>query len=619
MYVKINFRNSTGDELFFVNRKIEYFFDVWSAIFDNFLKEELHIGLRFESHRSLISKMEDQIEYNRDYACKNLVYYANASIFDQNRIISKARPVKLRVQKLRSLTKKGCSIHECKKILDGLKNFLFKKHNYSNLLCGDLYKILNNNSRFNNSDKADLQLLANCLVSELYHAGYSMSSIRNMPHILLLRSDINRFPWDKSINDFESEDDYGQYCQGRFLSFNLHTLVRGIYNFINQNLEKGYILFKIDGLILEQPPEIKIGDVLFYNPRNDQKVVKGNWRNNDYLSKVELFVYGNDSDRASSGCNALVPIKFRKRKSDRRSVDVIRAYRKVAQALPYLSYISDKYSKGRQVFPSVNFSQHIFLSREMTPPEVSLGSLIDEEINLAIDDKDKLKEYEALQKFFLESLNYDNPSHRIVMDLFLEVRKQDSYVWYFDFGQLWSCWEALFKEYKGETKFDSIQSFLIHSYHKNIDRRYIDKALWSMRSSLQRQEILSEQHYYFLDDAELNLLGLSDQLNIKKFEKNAQAVLGRHRSQMVQDESEVVLSYLRSRQTFFNELDRWIKYSTKEVYLARNLKFHARHDNDFTYGKLKNDFLWISLKGIIEISREVKKYKNRDVYSFVNR
>ncbi len=58
MYIKVRFKDSNGDILTHVSRKVEYVMDVWKAIISTYESEEIDVGLSFESHRSLLLKMQ---------------------------------------------------------------------------------------------------------------------------------------------------------------------------------------------------------------------------------------------------------------------------------------------------------------------------------------------------------------------------------------------------------------------------------------------------------------------------------------------------------------------------------------------------------------------------------
>jgi len=61
------------------------------------------------------------------------------------------------------------------------------------------------------------------------------------------------------------------------------------------------------------------------------------------------------------------------------------------------------------------------------------------------------------------------------------------------------------------------------------------------------------------------------------------------------------------RARFYLQIDQWIENTVEEVYLARNLHFHSKHENDFVTMRLKKDYIKLSLVSLMMILRLVKK------------
>lgn len=615
MYIKIRFKDSSGDVLAHVSRKVEYVMDVWKAIISSYESEEIDVGLSFESHRSLLMKMQDQLDYNYQYCYKWINKYISKKIFDRDALISKHRPIRWRVKRLRSLSGNNDETKkEMGKLINGMSKFLFQRYSYGSLLNGELYEILNKNSPVKPEDLSNLNFLVNALLVELYYAGYSLNFIKNIPELVLMRLGPDKFPWGielEGLNELSKK----QYIDNECQKFNLHTIVKGIQNLLDLEQEDGYVVFRVNGVELIDPEEIVVDKVIFYNPQCITKMNLGKWNQNEAMRKIELFQLLPEkfNDVLPSTCNAIYPITFRVIEKERRSIDLHRAYREINKALPLLEHISHKYSKRRKISPSIQLEQRILLRQDYSPPEVGLAGLIPIEKAVLISEDEDKEEFFFAKAFYIDNLNTKIIFQKHLLDLYLELRRQEIHEWSHGYGDLWSMWEVLFVKGTSDEKKQRLTEIHKRCYKKYLEELYISRTLQGLKWDLEESQIFNGEHYHYLDSKTLNNIGLGEKISKTKFNRHVDDLLP-NSPILLQLKAEAIKLFEFDKARFYDQVNKWIENTVEEIYIARNLHYHSKHENDFVTMRLKKDYIKLCLVSLMMILRLVEK--NRRIKNF---
>ncbi len=84
IFRKINyFDTNSGKSVCCINKRLEYFHNYWSFLFQKNSKLLFITNEKFESHRTLLKKLEDQVEYNPYNGIKRIEAIINHSYFDK--------------------------------------------------------------------------------------------------------------------------------------------------------------------------------------------------------------------------------------------------------------------------------------------------------------------------------------------------------------------------------------------------------------------------------------------------------------------------------------------------------------------------------------------------------
>ncbi|WP_156825760.1 hypothetical protein [Lewinella cohaerens] len=589
--------------------------DVWKAIISTYESEEVDVGLSFESHRSLLLKMQDQLDHNYQYSYRRIKEYASRNIFDRDTVISKYRPVRWRIERLRSLSGNNDDTkREMRKLINQISKFLFQNYSYGSLLNGELFEILRKNSPLRSRDISNLNFIVNALLVELYYAGYDLDFIKNIPELILMRLGPDKFPWGielEGLDELSKEQYINKQCQ----NFSLHTVIKGIQNLLDSEQENGYVVFRINGVELIEPEEIVVDRITFYNPQRIKKMKLGKWNEDEAMKKVELFQFLPDKfkDVLPSTCNAIYPIKFRAIEKERRSIDLHRAYREINRALPWLEHISSKYSKHRKISPSIQLEQKILLKQDFSPPEVGLAGLVPIEKKVLISKDEDKEEFYFSKEFYIDNLNTEITYQKHLLDLYFELRRQQNHEWLQGYGELWSIWEVLFVQGTAEEKKQRLTEIHVKCYRKYLEERYISRTLQGLRWNLKESQMFSGEHYHYFGSRILNKIGLGEKLSKIRFNRYIDDALP-NSPLLFRLKAEAIKLFETDKARFYLQVDQWIENTVNEVYLARNLHFHSKHENEFVTIRLKKDYIKLSLVSLMMILRLVKK--NRRIRSF---
>lgn len=608
MYIKIRFKDSNGDLLTHVSRKVEYVMDVWKAIISTYESEEIDVGLSFESHRSLLLKMEDQLDHNYQYCYGRIKKYASMRIFDKDAVISKHRPIRWRIERLRDISGNNDGTKsEMRKLVNHISKFLFKKCSYGSLLNGELFKILRKNSPLRSRDISNLNFLINALLVELYYAGYGLDFIKNIPELVLMRLGPDKFPWGTELEGLD-ELSKKQYIDDQCQNFSLYTIIKGIQNLLDSEQESGYVVFRVNGVELIEPEEIVVDRITFYNPQRIKKMKLGRWNEDEAMKKVELFQFLSNKfkDVLPSTCNAIYPIKFRVVEKERRSIDLHRAYREINKALPWVEHISSEYSEHRKVSPSIQLEQRILLKQNFSPPEVGLAGLVPIEKKVLIAKEEDKEEFYFSKEFYIDHLNTEIVYQKHLLDIYFELRRQQNHEWLQGYGDLWSIWEVLLVQGTAEEKKQRLTEIHVKCYRKYLEERYISRTLQGLRWDLTESQMFSGEHYHYFDSMTLNKIGLGEKLSKTRFYRYIDDALP-NSPILFQLKAQAMNLFKTDRARFYLQIDQWIENTVEEVYIARNLHFHSKHENDFVTMRLKKDYIKLSLVSLMMILRLVKK------------
>ncbi len=596
-----------------VKLKVECFWHYWDFLFTENRDLILVNEPKFTSQLSLINKIEKHLEWNNKINLKILTKYFHQNIyFDNNNIIirtnsqlsEKIRLLKRKIEKLNG----KLNLNERKDLLKHfgyLKEDFFNSSNLSNVLIEDLVKIIFNHKDLNIQVKTDLKFLCNSIIDILVLRGYSLKFISGLlSNTILHSSNKFNFQYKKKFIDFNSRDDWKKYVSGQYKLLTLHDRLTYLKHFLTKSKNKGFFIFKVEGVKFESEP-IEIFGLKFYNPQNnkmlnyyDTENSKQRQKNHNFYSRCELFhtnheIYNNLKAKDST-CNLIVPTEYFNEDLDHFDLfnyptkSFIEAYNKAIISFlefkRYLKSFSVEYFFDES-FSNTKISKESILVDENYNYHKSSNDIIKNEIVFKVDEIRKVMINEQLN--FKEKIKFQSSfsNHLANSNALIAEYKLENYK--FNFKSLWiECIEPYFNDTNEFINFAKKSIRIRTNFFSNY-RILLSNAL---RSGF------FYDGAYSLDESKLKKIGIED-LNVGEkiigdnLENNFELLPS---GSLLDEFKEEMRIYVNDDNRFIKKIDNWISKTVIKAYDERNIEVHYNIVDYYNDISIKKDILFIS-------------------------
>lgn len=621
MIGRINGFKINGSPVPFVDERVEYFYNYWRLIMSEGLTEVLATEVKFESHRTLLDKIENQINNNFPHSFSPVKKILEHSYLQGNNILTKKKPIQDRLKEINEYctTKKqyNNNSQEILKLVKKIQVYLLDNERYNLLLANNLVNILRINKKVTEEEKNNIKFLINAMIVELYHYGYSFKYIKKIPDIIIFRLSKEKFPYKRTLADFNYDKKaYADYIEKEQAERNLRKMLSGLINLIKYPKYPGYVIFKIDDVYLKEPSILKFGDVEFYNPSFHKKL------NEDVqpqgglatYNEFEKFSFADKPNNKPSNCNAITPINFRESSEIRRSHELIEAYQKVLQALEVITKFSKYYSQFK-IKGGIKLDNHFFVhkDRSLAGSSLSILSNVDDVFETkSLEDKKELTENLA---HYGNLYNAGSIGKKVyyILSVVCEIENREEF---FSFNKLWTGWESIMPGEKSQDRLKKLIELTQSCMRIYIKNEFMYNIAQELEFSLNVPEYFNKRMYYSLNEQYLQEIGLSKGGSLKKFKNKYLDIKKYIDNEFVNFYLDKITSYINKDSTFFEGIDSWIENVLEEVYLERNMEVHKNIRSEFGRLKLKDDFIWLSFMLINEVTRNISS-RNRNDFSQV--
>ncbi len=362
---KIQFGNTeTNETNINVSKRVEYFLHYWNFIFQKntgliFIQYE-----KFESHRSLIHKIEIQINENKSRYARRIEallikhpYFKNDNLIIRNspKVINEINTFKNNFNAIwfsKGIDDKKTNQQNqliIKTEFEKIKKLLLR--NYLNRLIKSLINQLVTNKPINKTFKDDIQFLISAVIVELYFNGFSSDYIRNLAEIIVFPQEHkNQFPYDKTFRDFGNDKESFKKYKGQTSStIKLHEQIACLKNLTDNKKyqkQKGFCVFKIDDFDFQLEESIKIWGITFYNPQRTKKVKTKIPENENIEIDFNHLVFSKPNNITNSTCNAIIKVDYRIFDWNNPVIAIHQVIRKVDKALQVLKKLKLDFVNG---------------------------------------------------------------------------------------------------------------------------------------------------------------------------------------------------------------------------------------------------------------------------------
>ncbi len=627
------FRN--GKLQTFISERFQYFHHYWETTkaHDNDIFLDT---IRFESHRSLLTRVEHQLDYNFDHSFdKFMRLFIHHKLFDHSNII--AGDPQIQSLKRTIITYLNTSPHKDKKnysthytlqiraTFGQLKSILLDQYHMK--LKKHLYKVIATNKPLNSQDKETIRFLVNAFIVELYYHDYSEEFISRIPEIIYPGHVLHEFPFKKVRSDFAKKEDYEAYVKEERKKMTLDKYLSALVNLIRRPINNGYYVFKVDGIALIEPHPIVLDEVIFYNPQNVRMLNIEHFKEDhkSHYIYAEDFYFARDGkvdETKKSRCNALIKAKYRSHENIESHNNFFQAFHKVSNTLNILTKVLNGYGGTGNAKPEVDIKNNIKLHNDKKPARYSFSIFYDHFREVKIVDQQSLT-YFTKEIGFINRINPNTRVGSILLEIISIHGKFSKSVELFNFLDLWIRWESLFKNDKEKLK-EAIQDCFYIKYKKN----YLSYVKVFLYFKIGEEYPNSGTGCWILTEQQLKQVGLEIKthqiVSTKKFKNNLNFIPNHLPIEIIKDTVAMANEFTNQSTTFFSKLNDWINNVVEDVYVERNMEVHSNIKNDLSTIRLKEDFLTISrtlFDYIVEFNlkrnpdievvlRRIKAYKN---------
>ncbi len=606
MLLRYNGFNRKGIPQKEVDKRFQYFLHYWKILKIE-RKYQFIQEVKFESHLSLLSKIEKQIKYNFKSAFSNINFlFVNHQYFSESNPLLKTKKVNNLVVKLNlHLNPSGIESRDNRKQIfkqegtrsiflkkiEQLRKILTNKNFYSFFLVDRLIKEIGTNSPIDENFKQNIKFLTNSFISLLYDFGYSAEYIFEIPNIITFNSALNKFPFEKVRNDFTTKTEFENYANKERQKMTLTKTIGALKNLLNRKYKTGYYIFKISDFCLENPKTVKIGNVEFYNPQLIRKIKQKEYHTDEEIKRIEYFSPEKKIDKNKvSKCNALVQTSIIDSNRIESPKELYDSFQQVKDSLSTLNHLSEKYSKYSKGNGFVEIDKFIRLFDDKTINTYNLGIFNSPVKHLNIDDKDYSKYFKYSIKT-INTLDQDIDFQKTLFRIKCEINKYKEEDNKFNFKELWILWDSLLS-------YEEFVQLIKNSIYIKLEINFIVETKVLLSNILDESHYLSKNKYFTLDKKQQKKHGLNfpyrriipTNLFVKQFEKINETL----EVEIIDEISKNLKLYLTEPRKFYEVVNNWIESSIKEIYIQRNMEVHHSFRDNLSRLRLKSIFMLFS-------------------------
>ena len=616
MFAKVSEFKKEDKPLRYVNERFEYFYHYWTLLFLTkiggrntssqillkpnylFLEEE-----RLESHRSLCIKINKQLDYNYSESRKNLEYLfikhpyfleSNIVLRRYSNIARKASCFRKEVANAANKDFKNSCPQVKSRIRTAFQNLesqLFRRYPYERRLATQLHKVLSINKPLDDQAKADIKFLVNAFVVELYQYGYSEDYIGRVPDTISFRDGGKDFPYEKTILDFKSKDEYQQYVKEENKKMNLGAMLDGLLKLINNRKYKGYTIFKVSGVTLDK--NRKLLGVEFYNPQTERRA------KNRYEHSIDPELFVKDSSDSSttmpgsSTCNAIVDTEFLSPYDINGSQVLRAAYRKAETSALLLGSILNKYADTTPGKFYITLQRDKCISLFDSNRIPSFNS----EIFKPLDSSNAIKFLDDKNRKWAEDeIDFFNTqTNKRVLALIRQQKILENISTEFSFKDLWTAWEGLFED---GNKREELKRVCKHAVRIYLSTNFLPKVKHFLYRNLYADEFkiffTEPSKFYLLEKSDIQSLGLhvpeGGAITVQDFKRKYKDVLSTIDFPLLQEIIDRVGTFVKTPKDYYQDVDKWLDRTIDEVCAERNLEVHNNEETSLAASNYKQLF-----------------------------
>lgn len=596
-----------------VDAKFEFFYHYW-VTFNTNNNLLFFYETRFESHRSLLKKIEDQFKYNLDQSYDKFIYlFIKHILFSPTNIIAKKASIRNKYINILSIIDPTGStperqkkrnynqnIENIKEEVKKIKSILLKREPYNMQIAKKILRILSTNTPLTSDTKNDLKFLINAMIVELYNYGYKLDYILKIPDILIFNTPHHNFPLEKTRADFSTDAKYERYKKQELKTMDLSKILSGLIHLIRRKKYNGYYVFKVDNITLDNPDPLRIGDIVFYNPQN-RSMVNSKRKSKEIKKRnkeIEDFYYskkGEASDESKkSKCNALIKSEFKAANNIESPNELYKAFFDAKKSLNILNNLANRFGKGNKGIGKIQFHKHFRLFDNKKIAGHSVGIYWDQKKHVEIKNNQFKDLYYFNQNVhFINKLDLSTELGNKIFTVISKRKELEEKDELFNFKDLWIAWEAIAKR----SELIELAQLCFQIYVKK--NFFINYKLF-LSTKLREDHFFSNKEYYKLSDAKLKDIGLSIPFHKGipdvKFRNNYRQLKNLIPTYFIKDLVSRMDYFNHSQSSFFQDLNLYLENLINEIYIERNMEIHSNHKNELSRIRLKNDFILLSRK-----------------------
>ncbi|HAF30930.1 MAG TPA: hypothetical protein DCG75_17975 [Bacteroidales bacterium] len=611
-FLKVGYKDRETDyKNLNVSKRVEYFLHYWNFLFQNNSGLLLIHQEKFESHRSLLEKLELQLTENWSKCNKRVTgFFKSHSYFEKDNILfRKSYKTTQEADKFFKEFEQKWTIKDPGKKEAQVDIFnQFKKikrlvlRNYINRLLSALVQQLRQDNPIDEKFKNDIHFLINAIIVELYSHGFTIEDLKEIANIIVFpKAHIYKFPFDKTIRDFnENVELFKIYKTETTNTINLHEQIACIQNFIDDNKYPkliGYCVFNISDFDFQLEKPITIWGVTFYNPQNIRKVKLNkifNFIEEDRRSDFECIEINfnhlidlEQNKNINSTCNAMIKVNYRMFNNDNPVISIPHVINKVDKALQVLKKLKrDFVNRDVFVFGRILASKCILLDKEFDYRQFI--TIKNDYYSFSFDESQKTV-FEA-ELIFINKLY---PKRQKLIDLYAYLCQADTDEFAFNFKDFWTVLvEANFPNNPEEF----IKKCQLVFRKELNDRLFIDTKIF-LNDSLVKKSINLPASKYLLKNSASKQIGLNipekRSFDAEKFKSNYNKLKNHLEFDFLDDILDELDECHNNLEEYAKKIDIWLDETIWSVYAERNLETHNNIATDYSLIKLKHNFLYI--------------------------
>lgn len=598
-----------------ISKRVEYFLHYWNFVFQKntgllFIHHE-----KFESHRSLIHKIEIQINENKSRYARRIEallikhpYFKNDNLFIRNspKVINEINTFKNNFNTIwfsKGIDDKKTNQQNqliIKIEFEKIKKLLLR--NYLNRLIKSLINQLVTDKPINKTFNDDIQFLINAIIVELYFNGFSIDYIRKIADIIVFpQENKNQFPYDKTFRDFGKKESFEEYKEQTIRAIKLNEQVTCIKNFVDNKKypkQNGFCIFKIDDFDFQLEESVEIWGVTFYNPQRTKKVKTNIPENENIEIDFNHLVFPKQDNLTNSSCNAIIKVNYRIFDWNNPVIAIHQVIRKVDKALQVLKKLKLDFVNGENAISGkLSIKNCIF---------TDYGYNYRQFVIIKFDNYSfKIEEYQkSVFKNVTKDLRLYQKSQKL-MDIYAYLCQARTNEFSFNFKDYWT----VVAEANFPNDIDGFIDECKQIFNGLSDRLFSDARIF-LNNSLCRRSLNLQGSEYFINTSISRQIGLNipekNSFNAEKFKLNYHKLKKHVEFEFLND----ILAELNECKNLPNKykvkIDKWLENTIWSAYAERNLESHNNITTDYSLIKLKNEFLYIGEIFMLSKLKQIK-------------